>query len=78
MQTGVKHTCEYRPVDQLIGARSSPHDTRLAKQEEQHYSILTKISEFTRRIDMRELRANLRNDQGHKVTSAQMHHKRHT
>ena len=42
MQTGVKHTCEYRLVDQLIGARSSPHDTRLAKQEEQHYSILYK------------------------------------
>ena len=34
MQTGVKHTCEYRPVDQLIGARSSPHDTRPANQED--------------------------------------------
>ena len=36
----VKHTCEYRPVDQLIGARSSPHDTRLANQEEQHWRLL--------------------------------------
>ena len=41
MQTGVKHTCEYRPVDQLIGARSSPHDTRLANQEERNSNAET-------------------------------------
>ena len=34
MQTGVKHTCEYRLVDQLIGARSSSHDNRLANEED--------------------------------------------